>query len=49
MIVDPAKSEWERIEPRAITLNGDGVVYRTAGEGPVLLLVHGLDGEPLPS
>jgi len=37
-------SEWLRIEPRAITLDGDRIVYRTAGEGPVLLLVHGLAG-----
>lgn len=37
-------SDWLRIEPRAITLDGDRIVYRTAGEGPVLLLVHGLAG-----
>ena len=44
MTVDSANSEWERIEPQAITLNGDRVVYRAAGKGPVLLLVHGLAG-----
>ena len=27
-----------------ITLDGDRVVYRVAGNGPVLLLVHGLAG-----
>jgi pimeloyl-ACP methyl ester carboxylesterase len=32
------------MKPRAITLDGDRVVYRTAGEGPVLLLVHGMAG-----
>jgi pimeloyl-ACP methyl ester carboxylesterase len=40
-------SEWLRIEPRAITLDGDRIVYRTAGEGPVLLLVHGLAGNSM--
>jgi pimeloyl-ACP methyl ester carboxylesterase len=37
-------SEWLRIEPRMITLDGDRIVYRTEGEGPVLLLVHGMAG-----
>ena len=44
MRMDPARTDWERIEPQAITLNGDRVVYRVAGKGPVLLLVHGLAG-----
>jgi pimeloyl-ACP methyl ester carboxylesterase len=29
---------------RAITIDGDRVAYRVAGEGPLLLLVHGLAG-----
>jgi len=37
-------SEWLRIEPRTIALDGDRIVYRAAGEGPVLLLVHGMAG-----
>lgn len=32
------------IEPRVILVDGDRVVYRTAGNGPVLLLVHGMAG-----
>ena len=32
---------------RAITLDGDRVVYRSAGKGPVLLLVHGIAGSSL--
>ena len=33
------------MNPRAINIDGDRVVYRTAGKGPVLLLlVHGLAG-----
>ena len=47
MIVDSARSDWERIEPQALTLNGDRVVYRSAGKGPVLLLVHGLAGSAM--
>lgn len=47
MTVDSARSDWERIEPQAITLNGDRVVYRSAGKGPVLLLVHGLAGSAM--
>lgn len=42
--MDSTPSEWERIEARTITLDGDRVVYRCAGDGPVLLLVHGLAG-----
>lgn len=36
--------EWEQIVPEAVVLDGDRVVFRTAGEGPVLLLVHGMAG-----
>ena len=32
------------MKPRAITIDGDRVVYRIAGKGPVLLLVHGMAG-----
>lgn len=35
---------WALLEPRAIALNGERVVYRVAGEGPLLLLVHGMAG-----
>ncbi|HEY8156794.1 MAG TPA: alpha/beta fold hydrolase [Myxococcota bacterium] len=30
--------------PHTLSLNGERVVYRTAGQGPVLLLVHGMAG-----
>ena len=42
-----SQSDWDRIEPQAITLDGDRVVYRAAGQGPVLLLVHGLAGSAM--
>jgi pimeloyl-ACP methyl ester carboxylesterase len=32
------------MKPRTITLHGHTVAYRTAGEGPVLVLVHGMAG-----
>ena len=35
------------IEPRSVTVNGDRVVYRSAGKGPLLLFVHGLAGSSL--
>jgi pimeloyl-ACP methyl ester carboxylesterase len=38
------ESRWSSIHPQAIPIDGDRVVYRSAGEGPVLLLVHGLAG-----
>ena len=38
------ESDRARIEPRAITLNGERVAYRAAGQGPALLLVHGMAG-----
>jgi len=37
-------SAWARIERREITVDGERVVYRAAGRGPVVLLVHGLAG-----
>ena len=38
------ESRWALLTPRAITIDGNRVVYRTAGEGPVLLLLHGMAG-----
>jgi pimeloyl-ACP methyl ester carboxylesterase len=38
------ESRWALMEPRAITVDGDRIVYRAAGKGPVLLLVHGMAG-----
>jgi pimeloyl-ACP methyl ester carboxylesterase len=35
---------WEKIPLRGVTLEGDHVAYRMAGEGPLLLLVHGMAG-----
>jgi pimeloyl-ACP methyl ester carboxylesterase len=32
------------MKPRAIVIDGNRLVYRTAGEGPLLLLVHGMAG-----
>ena len=32
------------MKPRAIVIDGNRIVYRTAGEGPLLLLVHGMAG-----
>jgi pimeloyl-ACP methyl ester carboxylesterase len=42
--MDSDEPRWARLKLRAITLNGERVVYRTAGKGPVLLLVHGMAG-----
>lgn len=39
-----SSAEWDTIVPRALTVDGDRVVYRQAGQGPVLLLVHGMAG-----
>jgi pimeloyl-ACP methyl ester carboxylesterase len=35
---------WALMKPRAITVDGDRVAYRTGGQGPLLLLVHGMAG-----
>jgi len=35
------------MKTRAISVNGERVVYRTAGKGPLLLLVHGIAGSSL--
>ena len=44
MSSNPPHLDWDRIDPRAIDLDGDRLVYRVAGSGPVLLLVHGMAG-----
>jgi pimeloyl-ACP methyl ester carboxylesterase len=41
---DVCDEKGAQLKPRAITVNGDRIVYRTAGKGPVLLLVHGMAG-----
>ena len=43
-IMSSNESRWARIEPQAIHVDGDRVVYRAAGHGPLLLLVHGMAG-----
>src|ERR1700745_1000791 len=32
------------MEARALTLHGSSIGYRTAGEGPVVVLIHGMAG-----
>ncbi len=41
------EARWARIKPRAITIDGDRIVYRSDGKGPLLLLVHGIAGSSL--
>ena len=38
------ESHWALMEPQAIKIDGDRIAYQAAGEGPVLLLIHGLAG-----
>jgi pimeloyl-ACP methyl ester carboxylesterase len=38
------ESRWALMKPHAITVDGDRVVYRSLGKGPLLLLVHGMAG-----
>ena len=38
------ESRWAQMKPRAIVVDGDRVVYRIAGRGPLLLLMHGMAG-----
>jgi pimeloyl-ACP methyl ester carboxylesterase len=47
MSVESSNVDWERIEPQILEVDGDRVVYRVAGKGPVLLLVHGLAGSAM--
>ena len=44
MSSSPPHSDWAGIDSRAIDLDGNRLVYRVAGNGPVLLLVHGMAG-----
>jgi pimeloyl-ACP methyl ester carboxylesterase len=44
MVVTSIESRWVQMRPHTISVNGDRVVYHTGGEGPVLLLVHGMAG-----
>jgi pimeloyl-ACP methyl ester carboxylesterase len=43
-IVSADESDWARMTLLSITIDGDRVVYRLAGKGPLLLLVHGIAG-----
>ncbi|MFN2615929.1 MAG: alpha/beta fold hydrolase [Thermoleophilaceae bacterium] len=38
----PARRRRSSFEPRELTLHGHRVVYRLSGEGPLLVLVHGI-------
>jgi pimeloyl-ACP methyl ester carboxylesterase len=38
------ESRWGLIEAKAFVVDGNRIAYRTAGKGPVVLLVHGLAG-----
>ena len=42
--MDSDESRWARMKPRAIRVDGNRIVYRAAGKGPLLLLVHGMAG-----
>jgi pimeloyl-ACP methyl ester carboxylesterase len=45
--VNSDESRWALMKPDAIIVDGDRVVYRTAGNGPVVLLIHGLAGSSM--
>jgi len=45
--VSSNESRWALIKADAILVDGNRVVYRTAGKGPVVLLVHGLAGSSM--
>lgn len=38
------KSRWAQIRPRTIVIDGNRIAYRLAGDGPLLMLVHGMAG-----
>ena len=38
------ESPWDQVRPSDVTLDGNRIVYRLAGRGPLLLLVHGMAG-----
>ena len=41
------RSRWAQVKSRTLRIDGDRVVCRVAGRGPVLLLVHGMAGSSL--
>jgi len=41
------KLRWAQVKSRALRIDGDRVVCRVAGKGPVLLLVHGMAGSSM--
>ena len=43
-MVNSDKSPRALIAPRSIVVNGERIAYRLTGEGPLLLLVHGMAG-----
>jgi pimeloyl-ACP methyl ester carboxylesterase len=44
VVANSEQPHRRRVEPREITLHGHRVSYRTAGSGPLLVLVHGIAG-----
>jgi pimeloyl-ACP methyl ester carboxylesterase len=44
VVVRSDSSDRGKMEPREITLHGHRVSYRTAGSGPLLVLIHGIAG-----
>jgi pimeloyl-ACP methyl ester carboxylesterase len=44
VVVNSDMSGRATVEPREITLHGHRVSYRTAGSGPLLVLIHGIAG-----
>jgi len=44
VVVNSDMSGRGTVEPREITLHGHRVSYRTAGSGPLLVLIHGIAG-----
>ena len=44
IVANSEQPHRRRVEPREITLHGHRVSYRTAGSGPLLVLIHGIAG-----
>jgi pimeloyl-ACP methyl ester carboxylesterase len=44
IVANSEQPRRRRVEPREITLHGHRVSYRTAGSGPLLVLIHGIAG-----
>jgi pimeloyl-ACP methyl ester carboxylesterase len=42
--MSPDESRWALIDLRRVTIDGDRIAFRVSGQGPVLLLVHGMAG-----